>query len=256
MKVCAYCLLESGLTKEHIWPRTLIQKYDSLITYNPRKHNFYIGEPVVKDVCATCNNTHLSKLDNYLSYLYDASFAKILAPGEDVIFSYQYDLLLRSLLKISYNSSRAFREKSDISVLSDFSEYILHGGNSQKVIIHLQIVTASKMMNADTGEFLGDLSPINLRCGWVPYDGALCKHFLVRFVAINSFWFYLILSRKNEEDSRWNAFIDGFRMWKTPRGILVNPMSDHLHVEVNQTTYMHPALLGLLQYADKPKGFA
>lgn len=187
MKACAYCLSEGNLTKEHIWPRTLIQKYNALITYNPKKHDFYVGEPTVKDVCAICNNKYLSKLDSYLSCLYDASFAKILAPGDDVLFSYNYDLLLRALLKISYNSSRAFREKYDTKVLSDFSKYILHGGHSDKVIIHLQIVTASKMMNADTGEFLGNLSPIYLRCGFVPYNGTLSNHFLVRFIAINSF---------------------------------------------------------------------
>jgi hypothetical protein len=223
-----------------------------MMTYNPRKHNFYVGEPVVKDVCAICNNKHLSKLDSYLSSLYDTNFAKILAPGEDATFSYQYDLLLRVLLKISYNSSRACSETSEIKLLSNFSKYILHGGYHRRVMLHLQIVTAAKMMNADTGELLGDFSPIHLRCGWVPYDGALNQHFLVRFVAINSFWFYLILSRKSEEDSKWRIFIDGFRMWKTPRGILVDPTADYLHIPVNQTTYMHPELLGLLQYANKP----
>ncbi len=74
MKSCAYCNGNGLLTKEHIWPRSLITKYEGLKTYNPRNNTFYNGEPVIKDVCATCNNVHLSKLDYYLSELYENIF--------------------------------------------------------------------------------------------------------------------------------------------------------------------------------------
>jgi hypothetical protein len=41
-----------------------------LKTYNPRTGKFYAGEPVVKDVCANCNNVCLSQLDQYLTDTY------------------------------------------------------------------------------------------------------------------------------------------------------------------------------------------
>jgi hypothetical protein len=70
-KVCAYCDIEGAMTKEHIWPKALIERWESeLKTYNPRTGKFYAGEPVVKDVCANCNNVCLSQLDQYLTDTY------------------------------------------------------------------------------------------------------------------------------------------------------------------------------------------
>jgi hypothetical protein len=45
MSKCAYCPSTGPFTKEHIWPRALIQKYDDLRTYNPKSNKFYSGEP-------------------------------------------------------------------------------------------------------------------------------------------------------------------------------------------------------------------
>lgn len=72
MKNCAYCGKSEKLTKEHIWPNTLIKKYEDLLTYNKNQNKFYKGDAVIKDVCSECNNIHLSKLDSYLSGLFDA----------------------------------------------------------------------------------------------------------------------------------------------------------------------------------------
>jgi len=66
----------------------------------------FSGEFTVKDVCETCNNGELSKLDRYLCVLYDRYFAKIVEDGTSVEFEYDFGRLTRWLLKISYNSSR------------------------------------------------------------------------------------------------------------------------------------------------------
>jgi len=129
MKKCSYCNAGGSLTKEHIWPSSLIKKYEGgLRTYNKRNHNFHDSDPVIKDVCAECNNVKLSKLDAYLSSLYDDYFASPLSPGESTEIEYDYDLLLRSLLKISYNSSRASASPKIIQAHSHFRKYILNGG--------------------------------------------------------------------------------------------------------------------------------
>lgn len=48
MSKCAYCPSTGPFTKEHIWPKALIQKYDDLKTYYPKSNKFYTGEPVIK----------------------------------------------------------------------------------------------------------------------------------------------------------------------------------------------------------------
>lgn len=104
MKKCAYCGHQEKLTREHIWPDSIVNKYEHhLDTYNKRTGNFYVGDPKIKDVCEQCNNVKLSILDTYLSDLYDKYFSEPLSPGDSTKIEYDYDLLLRSLLKISYN---------------------------------------------------------------------------------------------------------------------------------------------------------
>ncbi|CAK8713345.1 hypothetical protein GMJAKD_02610 [Candidatus Electrothrix aarhusensis] len=117
MKVCAYCKKENTLTREHIWPTSIIKKQfsDELkSTYNPKNNRFYPGEPVIKDVCAECNNEKLSNIDRDLALLYDEHFHDIVQPGDSVFFEYNYENLLRGLLKISFNSARAQKNKNII----------------------------------------------------------------------------------------------------------------------------------------------
>ena len=87
------------MTKEHIWSDCLIEKYEDLSTYSERENKFYKGDPTIKDVCSNCNNILLSKLDTYLCDLYDRLFHRILQPGESTRIEYDYDMLLRALLR-------------------------------------------------------------------------------------------------------------------------------------------------------------
>jgi hypothetical protein len=67
------------------------------------------GAPRIKDVCAKCNNVVLSRLDTYGLQLYRDSFSRIFEREQSVCFEYDYDKLLRWLLKLNYNSGRANR---------------------------------------------------------------------------------------------------------------------------------------------------
>lgn len=245
MNACAYCGFSGGLTKEHIWPKALIQKYESLKTYNPRTNKYYIGDAVVKDVCAKCNNDRLSSLDSYLSGLYDKFLGRLIEQGESAELEYNYELLLRSLLKISFNSSRASQHEKSKALHQTLAQFILSGGYHPKVMLRLQIVTNSRRINLTEGTE-DVLSPLAMRCAMSGYDGPLSHRFLVRMIAINSYWFYLILSYKNEPEHKWREFLQGFSNWRTPPGITVSPQGTRVHVDVNQTTYFHPDLLGSL----------
>lgn len=245
MKNCAYCGKPEKLTKEHIWPSTLIKKYEDLLTYNKSKNKFYKGDAVIKDVCSECNNVHLSKLDFYLSNLFDAHLKNILNPGESAYLEYDYDQLLRALLKISFNSARSSATDKTIKAHKKLTKYILEGICRGSIMLRLQIVTASKAINPqDNTEKM--FRPEVLRCTDIGYDGALGNRFMVRMIAINSFWFYIIIPYKNEPPHKWREFLSGFSNWIIQPGTLVNPSSSKLEIPVEKTTYFHPQLLGSL----------
>lgn len=249
MKHCAYCNGQGLLTKEHIWPRSLITKYEGAKTYNPRINAFYKGEAVIRDVCATCNNVHLSKLDAYLSELHDKYFQHILLPGDAACIKYDYNLLLRALLKISFNSARAFAENKTTKLLSKHSRFIIDNSYSPKTVLRLQIVTASKKINLETGIDEGIFEPVHLRCATLGYDGCLSHRFMVRLVAINCYWFYIVLPYKAEPEHKWGEFLEGLSHWVTPTGITLSPAMRAVKISKEQTTYMHPELLGTLRTA-------
>ncbi len=64
------------------------------------------SEPTIKDVCDTCNNVTLGRLDDYVCNLFDTQFIDIPQRGNSVTFRYEYHSLKRWLLKISFNSAR------------------------------------------------------------------------------------------------------------------------------------------------------
>lgn len=249
MKYCAYCSEPGSLTKEHIWPRSLITKYEGLKAFNPRNNSFYNGEPVIKDVCATCNNVHLSKLDSYLSELHEKYLQNILLPGDAAFIEYDYNLLLRALLKISYNSARAFAEDKTTKLLSKYCHFIIDSSYLPKTVLRLQVVTASKRINLETGVDEGLFEPVHLRCATIGYDGRLSRRFLVRLVAINCFWFYIISSYKAEPEHKWRELLEGLGDWIIPTGITLPPNLREVNIPREQTTYMHPVLLGTLRAA-------
>lgn len=246
MKICAYCENVGPLTKEHIWPSSIIKKYElKLASYNKKLDKLVYSDPVIKDVCATCNNIHLSKVDAYLSKLYDEHLYVSLDPGDNTSISFNYEMLLRSLLKISFNSSRASAKNEIIKAHEKHSGFILNGGYISGVQLRLLIVTSARIMV--NGNLMDDKFPVTqLRCADIPYDGIFSHRFIVRLIAINSFWFYIIISKKPEKQDKWKKFINGFSSWKIQPGLHISPSINTLNIPVNQTTYINKELMGSL----------
>jgi hypothetical protein len=249
MKKCAYCGVECQPTREHIWPKTLIEKNEMTHVYSQKTNKIFLGEPVIKDVCSTCNNAKLSKLDSYLSSLFDDHLKFIINPGDSASLNYSYDLLLRSLLKISFNASRAANSDKNTKAHTKFIQYILNGGYFSKVMIRLQIVTSSRKINVESGDE-SNFHPRLLRCGLISYDGPLAHRFLIKLIAINSYWFYLIIPFKAEPEHKWLEMLNGFSTWRIQPGLVVDPKLSTLHIPVNRTTYFVPDLLGSLLHAE------
>lgn len=249
MQACSYCKKEATLTKEHIWPRCLIQRLGPAMTYEPRSEKFHGGEPVVKDVCALCNNEKLCVLDDYICDIFDKFMAQALPPGSDGRLKYDYHLLLRGLLKISFNSARAMKEDIAIKTLARYANYILNGGLVRNVTLRLQVVTSARSISIESGsETL--FEPYIFRNAQIAYDGVLSKRFLIRLVAINSYWFYLIFSLKDEPAHKWKELFRGLSTWQTPTGVIVPKSKSGITIKASKTTYFHPALLGKLVLAN------
>lgn len=189
MKKCSYCGKESKLTKEHIWPKCIIKRAPELeMKYLQSQNKVFTRELMIADVCSDCNNTKLSHLDSYICGLYDQYFGNF-REKENFEFAYNYDLLLRSLLKITYNSSRTVTKNNNF--FEKFKDYILNGGKTREdIIIKLDIVAPS-LINGQI------LYPKSARCGTLDI-GLHSDNFIVRMVALNSYYFSMLFSKQNE----------------------------------------------------------
>lgn len=249
MKKCSYCDEVGALTKEHIWPSNIIKKYETkLASYNKKIDKLIYSDLVIKDVCAKCNNELLSKIDTYLSELYDTYLYQSLNPGDSTKIEFNYEMLLRALLKISYNSSRALGNEAVKRAHDKFRDYILNGGYITGIQLRLLVVTSAKVIV--DGELLDQNFPVTqLRCADIAYSGILNHRFIIRLLAINSFWFYLIISKKPEKKDKWKKIVEGFSSCGIQPGIHIKPTMKELDIPVNQTTYMSPELMGTLMDA-------
>jgi hypothetical protein len=76
--------------------------------------------PVVRDVCRQCNNVRLGTLDHYGASLYRSSFRHPVRIQTEVAFAYDYNKLLRWLLKLAYNDERSHCEPYKIKPFAPF----------------------------------------------------------------------------------------------------------------------------------------
>lgn len=126
-KKCEYCEIEGEkLTKEHIIPKSIIDLFPEceLSLSSDRQ---YIGEAQIRDVCANCNNNILGKLDSYGKKMIEQYFNNINDKRENQDIEYDYDILLRWLLKIFYNCQRV--SKRNVDWYKKNIDYILSGNS-------------------------------------------------------------------------------------------------------------------------------
>ncbi|WP_439697430.1 hypothetical protein ACFGVS_03245 [Mucilaginibacter sp. AW1-7] len=212
-RICAYCQKPGKLTKEHIWPNCLITRMPELqVNYLKSRQLFTSSDLVIADVCATCNNKKLSPLDTYFCSLYDQYFNTYQEDTTPFKFAYNYDLLLRSLLKITYNSSRTVaRDQNDFE---KYREVILDGNLIREdVVIKLDLIRPT-IVNEKK------VYPSSARCGVIQLP-AETPHFLLRFISVNSFYFYLILSKSPTIQP--DTFEEFGRVFESVPGTIIHP---------------------------------
>ncbi|MDI1276339.1 hypothetical protein [Methylobacter sp.] len=243
---CAYCGEFGNLSREHIFPSSIIQRSDEkLMSLNDKSDSYFKSDLVVKDVCENCNNGVLSNLDNQLCIVYDSCMHSPVMPGADAELSYDYHPLLRVLLKISFNSARASSDGiRAVKAFRNLVPYIMgKTETAPDVMLRLQIDTSAKKYNIENQQVEGLLKANILRSAKLAYDGPQKSRFIVRLVAINSFWFYLILPTQTVDRAKKQAFLKGFKAWQLQPGLEVLPNQSSLNIPAEKTTYIHPSLL-------------
>ena len=143
---CAYCGSHSNpLTREHLFPKGI----DSLLLEGDERSHFFLtrspayfveGEPTVRDVCRVCNNGVLSEFDAYaLGLLRQCN--RYLSEGETIVLYYDYDLLLRWLLKMCFNSARV--HDNNVDMVRRARRYILGKSiNPKRCAVFLRLINS------------------------------------------------------------------------------------------------------------------
>ena len=118
------------MTREHVIPSFIynFQKRngEKQIGWNEIIGKMVGGEAKIRDVCSECNNGSLGSLDRYGKELLSQS--GVLVKNylkQSLQLHYDYDLLLRWVLKISFNSSRI--DGAHRHLFEPFIPFILHG---------------------------------------------------------------------------------------------------------------------------------
>jgi hypothetical protein len=175
---CAYCRKAEKLTREHLYPKFLYEKIEGKFSgFNEAADKVTSGERVIKDVCSTCNNKILAKVDAYGAQYYKLNkLDHTFLDEEFTEIHYEYDFLLRWVLKISFNSFRTV-ESSD-NPFASLIPYILNGQRRPKakfVRLYIELIRDHKL----TAEERPKVAKEFQQTGYVP-----C-HILVSGRAVN-----------------------------------------------------------------------
>lgn len=149
MKSCSYCGKKKPATREHIIP-SWYYKYrpspNDIGFMERAKGKIVKTELVVRDVCADCNNGELARLDGHARRLFESQLVNYVYSDTAGEIQYDYDQLVRWLLKVSYNSARA--HGSDTEILSQYREVILGSAPLPENLV-LRVRTIAPTCGAD-----------------------------------------------------------------------------------------------------------
>jgi hypothetical protein len=212
-RICAYCGASSGLTKEHLIPAALIQRTKSYTyQFSAAANNVIGGEAQIRDVCDRCNSGPLPALDAYACTMYDKYCSTLVEAKSKVAFEYDYDYIVRWLLKMSYNAARTTGKGDDAAILARHAGFILGREPQQsRLAAYLQLVIPYIVSEEDEAvidpRYLKQmpLTPNGRR--FIPSSGirisratrsVYSRDVVIRVVALNSYYFYLVIPRNHE----------------------------------------------------------
>lgn len=248
---CAYCDGPGPMTRDHVWPECFLSRTGRTAAhFSHQSGKAHGADYVVADVCSRCNNELLSELDSYFCALYDEFFADVRGFDSTVRFRCDFDLLARALLKIAFNSARA--GGSEHAYLRQVRSYILTGQpRPAELALFLEIVSPSVVTDQLSGA-TRVVPPENL------YRSATTKlltphgeRVRTRIVAINSFYFHLVLpafpmtdAEFEEAASELGQYIQGVvRLLSSDSEVILTTSPQHAlsslapHIQRHSATY-------------------
>ena len=194
-RTCAFCGSHGRLTREHIWPKGIIDRVDYGLRFTGQG-KVITGELTIADVCADCNNGPLSALDAYICKLYDQYFHQFHDKGSHVTFQYDWWQLGNWFLKASYNAARASGNKNDVAILSRCTDFIRGVDQRQPDLAIWADLTEPSYLaeQSESGVYSAKkMRPAMTRFATITIPDAELDHYTLRMVAINSFYFYLAI---------------------------------------------------------------
>lgn len=195
MKICAYCDHDNDkdkyikMTREHVFPDFLHrEQLKEGVYYSTSSRKYVKGALQVKDVCDTCNTKLLTKLDDYAKILYKDFFTRPVL--DKIIFKYNYQTLMRWILKISYNADRAFEK--DFTSLRPYRKYMIYGEPMPENILLFGTVMKISKINGKA------IIPKDVRASVIKIPeetGGFIE--IARAVTINSYMFIFLILKNN-----------------------------------------------------------
>lgn len=172
---CAYCGKEAKGTKEHIISCAILDLFpECYITFDDAREKVHLGDPMVKDVCAVCNNQKISYIDSYAKNFIGRYFTQKYTEDDVVEIEYDYVMIQKMLLKYAFNDMRS--HNADCAF---FDEEMLHyllneSDNSPKANVTVLCGLAVNVSPAPDAMFG------NLKLRWckdpVLYSNSMVRH--------------------------------------------------------------------------------
>jgi hypothetical protein len=187
----------------------------------------------IGDVCSTCNNEVLSELDQYFCGLYDSCIAgHTFEAGEKIDFDYDYNYLLRWLLKMLYNNARArTAEEEHVKRLRQYAEFVIEGESTPSNVLLLVRVTVPYEENE------GKITPSHMACGLIDLDEFDYRIGETYLVSIDSFDFILaVLCGSSFREKALESLSQDPSLGTVSR---LNPGDDSTRLTASETTALH-----------------
>jgi hypothetical protein len=212
---CAYCG-GAELTREHLIPQGYFDRTgearDFVANIKAGTADKILSiEPTIADVCGRCNNGVLSRLDSYFLATFDRFFTHVVVSGEQISLDFDFDELLRWLLKMGYNMGRA-RTWDGIHNLAVCTDYIRFGKPRPiDITVLVQATPPGLIPSPHPAELATEIFTVNaMRIPQVAKNFAFVLH-----VGIHCYQFYILWHHSGtngfERKIRGRAFQRMFR---------------------------------------------
>jgi hypothetical protein len=244
-KRCAYCGSSGPFTREHIIPKFLYNEFpDQKFGYHQKTGKFHYYEAVVRDVCSECNNGSLSKLDAYgKEFFIENKLDRNFTSRKIIILKYDYQPLLRWILKISFNALRSTGGETEY--FKKCIDFIVEGNKLHfqsrmliEIIQNEPLSYRDQIHLSDPVRSLDSLPIYQFRIGEVYADQTPDKQILCRYFCINAFYFFYILAPYDKKPEIINKYLHLLKK-NIPQAAILKEDRKIIKLKVSKRTFMN-----------------